>query len=90
MALKSKFTDITEEAFGQLLLDFGGQLSFLDLDEGDMRTAELSRQIFLHSERNKRNNEEEGVIVSESDSSEIEMWNRDIGSVLGKSGREMI
>lgn len=27
MCLKSKFTNVTKEAFGQLLLDFGGQLS---------------------------------------------------------------
>lgn len=53
MALKSKLPDITEQALNQLLLDFGGQLSFLNLDEGDLDLAEWSRQAFLLSERKK-------------------------------------
>ena len=53
MALKSKLPDITEQALNQLLLDFGGQLSFLNLDEGDLDLAERSRQAFLLSERKK-------------------------------------
>ena len=53
MAFKSKLPDITEQALNQLLLDFGGQLSFLNLDEGDLDLAERSCQAFLLSERKK-------------------------------------
>ena len=53
MALKSKLPDITEQALNQLLLDFGGQLSFLNLDEGDLDLAERSRQALMLSERKK-------------------------------------
>ena len=49
--LKSKFIHMTEDALGQCLVDFGSQLSSLNLDEKDMKTAERSRQAFLLSER---------------------------------------
>ena len=90
MALKSKLTDITDEASNQLLLDFGGQLSFMDLDESDLDIAEQSRQAFLLSERKKSINDEEGIVLSESDSSDQEMWNQGINNILGKSGREIV
>ena len=90
MALKSKLTDITDEALNQLLLDFGGQLSFMDLDESDLDIAERSRQAFLLSERKKSINDEEGIVLSESDSSDQEMWNQGINNILGKSGREIV
>ena len=46
MGLRSKVTNITEEAFNKLLLDFGGQLPFMDLDERDLDIAEQSCQAF--------------------------------------------
>lgn len=83
MALKSKLTDITDEALNQLFLDFGGQLSFMDLDESDFDIAERSCQAFLLSERKKSINDEEGIVASESDSSDQEMWNQGINIILG-------
>lgn len=90
-ALKSKFIDMPEIALSQLLLDVGDQLSTLNLDEEDMKTAEHSRQAFLLSEKMLKSNEDEkGIVVSESDSSDQEIWNRGISNVLGESGREII
>ena len=90
-SLKSKFIHTTENALNQLLVDFGDQLSTLNLDKENMRTAERSREAFLLSERLLKSNEgEEGDIVSESDSSDQEIWNRGISNVLGERGREMI
>lgn len=66
MALKSKLPDITEQALNQLLLDFGGQLSFLNLDEGDLDLAERSRQAFLLSERKKKVSVMEKALSSQS------------------------
>jgi len=45
----------TYEAFQQLLLDFGGQLSFLGLSIEDERIVEQSRQAYLLSEREQIN-----------------------------------
>ena len=56
-----------------------------------MRTAERSREAFLLSERLLKSNEgEEGDVVSESDSSNQEIWNRGVSNILEECGREMI
>ena len=88
--LKSKFIHMTEDALGQCLVNFGNQLSSLNLDEKDMKTAERSLQAFLLSERVFKSNGDEGDVVSESDSSDQEIWNRGVSSVLGEHGRQMI
>ena len=88
--LKSKFIHMTEDALGQCLVNFGNQLSSLNLDEKDMKTAEHSREAFLLSERVFKSNGDEGDVVSESDSSDQEIWNRGVSSVLGEHGRQII
>lgn len=40
--------------------------------------------------KKKSINDEEGIVVSESESSDQEIWNQGISSVLGESGREMV
>ena len=90
MASKSKLTDITEEGLNQVLLDFGGQLSFLDSDKSDHDIAEHSHQAFLFSERKRSINDEGGAVVSESESSDQELWNQGIRSILEERGREVV
>ena len=81
---------MTEDALGQCLVNFGNQLSSLNLDEKDMKTAERSRELLLLPERAFKSNGGEGDVVSVSDSSDQEIWNRGVSSVLGEHGREMI
>ena len=89
MGLRSKVTNITEEAFNKLLLDFGGQLPFMDLDERDLDIAERSCQAFAPWKKKSINNEESRVL-SESESSNQETWNQGINNILGKSGRQIV
>lgn len=92
MVLKSKLTTITEEAFQQLLLDFSGQLSYLNLDEKDEMVAEQSRQAYLLTKRTEslNNDLQDGMIVSESDCSDQEIWNQGVSDILGEHGRQLI
>lgn len=50
MVLQDMLSTITEEALEQLLLDFGGQLSFVGLSIEDERIIEQSRQAYLLSQ----------------------------------------
>ncbi|KAK3748500.1 hypothetical protein QZH41_000350 [Actinostola sp. cb2023] len=80
----------TDEAFQQLLLDFGGQLSFLGLSIEDERIVQQSRQAYLLSEREQiyRNQDTGEEIVSESDSSDTEMLQGE--DILGDRGRYIL
>ena len=88
--LQSRFSNSSDEALSQLLLEFGCQLSSLNLEESDMIAAERSREAFLLVEKMDDKNNVEEDIVSESDSSDQEVWNRGVNSVLGENGRKMI
>lgn len=50
MVLQDMLSTITEEALEQLLLDFGGQLSFVGLSIEDEHIIEQSRQAYLLSQ----------------------------------------
>jgi len=78
--------NVTNEAFQQLLLDFGGQLSYLGISIEDERLIEQSRQAYLLSERLRdTQNDEDGceINISGSESSEDEMWMPD-EDILGE------
>ena len=49
--IQGMLSNITDEALQQLLLDFGGQLSFLGLSIDEERIIEQSCQAYLLSER---------------------------------------
>ena len=90
MILQSTLSTITDEALQQLLLDFGGQISFLGLSIEEERVIEQSRQAYLLSQRLQviRNEETGDEIVSESDSSEGEILQRE--DLLGERGRAIL
>lgn len=88
MGLRSKVTNITEEAFKKLLLDFSGQLPFMDLDERDLWYcwAVLPGLCSLKEKKHQQWSR----VLSESESSDQEMWNQGINNILGKSGRQIV
>ena len=89
--IQGMLSNITDEALQQLLLDFGGQLSFLGLSIDEERIIEQSRQAYLLSERlrmTQNQNRTGEEILSESDSSESD--NLPGEDVLGQRGRELL
>ena len=83
----------TSEVLNQLLLDFSGQLSFVGLSEDEEKVVEQSRQAFLCCERLRENTESDNCVVeimSDSDSSEAEIWAMGVSSPLDDRGRLLI
>lgn len=68
--------NIVDHVLEQVLLDFTGQLPFLDLSEHDGRIIEQSRQVYLQEKRHQEIESEiaDGMIVSDSDSDYAEEW----------------
>lgn len=83
----------TSEVLNQLLLDFSGQLSFLGLSEDEEKVVEQSRQAFLCYACLRENTESDNCVVeimSDSDSSEAEIWAMGVNSPLDDGGRLLI
>lgn len=83
--------NITDEDLQQLLLDFGGQLSFLGLSIDEERIIVQSRQKYLLSERLRMTQNQNCTgeeILSEFDSSKSDVLPGE--DVLGQRGRELL
>lgn len=68
--LEKAFPNVGEHVLEQLLLDFAGQLPFLNLSLNDERIIEQTRQVYLLKRRlqEMERNIDNGIIASESDS----------------------
>ena len=76
----------------KLLDEFGGQLQHLGLSEVDQKMVEQSRQAYIARHRLELQEKEldAGIILSESDTSQEEIWARRVGGPLDENGREVI
>lgn len=90
-ALEVLMPNAAEHVLEQVLLDFAGQLPFLDLSEHDERIIEQSRQVYLEEKRRQEMESEiaDGMIVSDSDSDCAEEWQR-VRDPLDEAGLDII
>ena len=88
----TEMLQLSKEAIDQLLLDFSGQLSYLGLSTDDEKVIEQSRQAYLLHERleERRRDREAGLVMSESDTSEDELWASGINDPLDENGRKVV
>lgn len=89
--LEQAFPNVGEHALEQLLLDFAGQLSFLNLSLNDERIIEQSRQVYLLQRRlqEMERDIDNGIIVSEYDSDSPEELNK-VRNPLDEAGKQII
>ena len=92
-AISQKFPLLPKERIGQLLLTISEQLPSLPgLSKEDNMLLQQSRQAFVLV---KKSSEEEadlqdGMIVSDSDSSDAEVWKNGVSNVFDNNGRLLI
>ncbi len=89
--LQPMFDNMSKDDVSRLLSEFGTMIPSLNIDMEDLSALTQSRSAFLLLEEVPwTNNEHEESIVSESDSSDQEIWNQGISDVLGENGRKVI
>ena len=90
-ALQVLMPNVADHVLEQVLLDFAGQLPFLDLSEHDERIIEQSRQVYLQEKRRQEIESEitDGMIVSDSDSDCAEEGQR-VRDPLDEAGLDII
>lgn len=89
--LEQAFPNVGEHALEQLLLDFAGQLPFLNLSLNDERIIEQSRQVYLLQRRlqEMERDIDNGIIVSEYDSDSPEELIK-VRNPLDEAGKQII
>ena len=90
--LRTELSNMTDESFSQLLLDFASQLPFMGLSVQEELQIEQSRQTFLYQERlnEQMENIDNGIIVSDDEfDNEPVNWNELHDPLKGK-GKELI
>ena len=84
--------DLTPEALNKLLLEFAAEIPTLGLSPDEKQLAEQSQKAFACIEKARRRELEtqNGLVVSDSDSSETELWQNEVKSILGDDGKRVI